>query len=93
MSKLMTDSKTLTDLLLSGKDENDNILTSHIEALKQCAFDFMEIQVTGNVMIEEELEEKTKRMGLAIIEAWQMLSSLKNDFLDLLQPVKEGGAA
>jgi hypothetical protein len=91
MSKLMTDSKTLTDLLDPGLDIDDNLLTSHIDALKQCAFDCMEIQVAGHVMTEEKLKEKTTRMGRAVIEAWQMLSALKNDFIDMLQPQKKGG--
>jgi len=91
MSKLITDSQTLSDLLLSGVDADDNLLTGHINSLKQAAFDCMEIQVTGYVMTEEELEKKTKRMGLAIIEAWQMLSDLKTDFADLLDPDKKGG--
>lgn len=93
MSKLMTDSKTLTDLLAPGSDFDDNLLTSHIDALKQCAFDCMEIQVTGHVMTEEILKEKTTRMGRAAIEAWQMLSALKNDFADMLKPAERGGAA
>ena len=42
MSKLMTDSKTLTDLLDAGITEDDNLLQSHINALKQCAFDCMD---------------------------------------------------
>ena len=91
MSKLLTDSKTLTDLLNPGLDIDDNLLTCHIDALKQCAFDCMEIQVTGHVMTEEKLQEKTTRMGRAAIEAWQVLSDLKNDFIDMLQPKEEGG--
>lgn len=91
MSKLLTDSKTLTDLLNPGLDIDDNLLTSHIDALKQCAFDCMEIQVTGHVMTEEKLQEKTTRMGRAAIEAWQVLSDLKNDFIDMLQPKEKGG--
>lgn len=92
MSKLMTDSKTLTDLLDPGLDIDDNILTSHIDALKQCAFACMEIQVTGHVMTEEKLKEKTTSMGSAVIGAWQVLTDLKNDFIDMLQPKEEGGA-
>lgn len=91
MSKLITDSQTLSDLLLPGTDADDNLLTGHIDGLKQAAFDCMEIQVTGHIMTEEELEKKTKRMGMAIIEAWQMLSALKTDFADLLDPDKKGG--
>ena len=93
MSKLMTDSKTLTNLLLSGVNEDDNLLSSHIDALKQAAFDCMEIQVTGQVMTDEELKSKSVSMGRAIIEAWQMLSALKTDFIDMLQPDEKGGAA
>ena len=93
MSKLMTDSKTLTDLLAAGTAAEDNLLQGHIDALKQCAFDCMEIQVTGCIMTDEALKEKTARMGLAIIEAWQMLSALKSDFADLLEPKEEGGEA
>ena len=93
MSELMTDSKTLTDLLAAGTDAEDNLLQAHIDALKQCAFDCMEIQVTGRIMTDEALKEKTARMGLAVIEAWQTLSALKADFADLLEPKEEGGAA
>lgn len=93
MSKLITDSKTLLDLLNPGTTADDNLLDAHISALKQCAFDCMEIQVTGEVMTGKDLEEKTKRMGTAIIEAWQMLSALKSDFEDLLVPKEEGGEA
>ena len=91
MSKLMTDSKTLTDLLDAGITEDDNLLSTHIEALKQAAFDCMEIQVTGQVMTDDELKEKSVSIGRAIIEVWQVLSALKTDFVDILTPSKEKG--
>ena len=91
MSKLLTDSKTLTDLLKPGLDIDDNLLSAHIDALKQAAFDCMEIQVSGHVMTEEELKKKSESMGRALIEAWQVLSALKSDFADLLTPDEKGG--
>lgn len=91
MSKLMTDSKTLTDLLKPGLNIDDNLLSTHIDALKQAAFDCMEIQVSGYVMTEEELKKKAESMGRALIEAWQVLSALKSDFADLLTPDEKGG--
>ena len=91
MSKLLTDSSTLTDLLKPGLDIDDNLLSTHIDALKQAAFDCMEIQVSGHVMTEEELKKIAESMGRALIEAWQVLSALKSDFADLLTPDKQGG--
>ena len=91
MSKLMTDSKTLTALLDPGLDADDNLLTCHIDALKQCAFDCMELQVMGYVMTEAELAAKTAKMGAAVIGVWQTLSKLKGDFADLLEPEEKGG--
>ena len=93
MSKLMTDSKTLTNLLEPGLNEDDNLLSAHIDALKQAAFNCMEIQVSGREMTEEKLKEKTEKTGSAIIWAWKMLSALKSDFIDMLQPNEKGGAA
>ena len=40
---------------------------------------------------QEELKEKTTRMGRAAIEAWQVFSALKNDFADMLKPNVKGG--
>ena len=69
MSKLMTDSKTLTDLLKPGLDIDDNLLSTHIDALKQAAFDCMEIQVSGHVMTEEELKKKAETITETAPEA------------------------
>lgn len=93
MSKLMTDSKTLTGLLQPGSTPDDNTLTEHIEALKQCAFDCLELQVSWHVMTVEEIKKKTERMNVAIVEAWQTLSALKSDFADMLDPDAKGGEA
>lgn len=89
MSTLMTDSKVLMELLDFSLGE-DNTLNSNIAALKQCAFNCMELQVTGYSMGDEELAEKAKMMGVAVVEAWQTLSALKKDFENITN-TKKGG--
>lgn len=47
MSKLMTDSKTLSDKQQVGLDENDNLLSEHIRALKNDFADMLQPEKKG----------------------------------------------
>ena len=84
MSKLMTDSEVLMDLLFEGTAYNDTPLYGTIEDLKKCAFDCMEMRITG-YMLSDEQKEKLDGFTAVFVETCRMLSSLQNDFNDLIE--------
>lgn len=100
MSKLMTDSKVLMDLLFFGTDVSDTIIHSTIDELKKCAFDCMEMRITGYTLSKEE-KDKLDGFNTVFVETWRMLADLENDFKDLIdehfrqfeEQAKKGGGA
>lgn len=83
MSKLVTDSKVLLDFLFEGTGPDDTMLTNTVDALKQAAFDCMETRVTGFNLTEEQ-RAKLESVNLVLVETWQHLCALSNDFADLV---------
>ena len=100
MSKLMTDSKHLMDLLFLGADYKDTPICCTIADLKQCAFECMEMRITGYTLDDEE-KKRLDRFNTVFVETWRMLSDIQNDFSDLIEEhfrqfeeqIKKGGAA
>lgn len=100
MSKLLTDSKCLMDLLFLGADASDTTIHSTIDELKKCAFDCMEMRITGYMLSKEE-KDKLDGFNTVFVETWRMLANLENDFKDLIdehfrqmdKSTRKGGAA
>ena len=98
MSKLMTDSKHLMDLLFLGADYKDTPIYCTISDLKQCAFECMEMRITGYELSDEE-RDKLDRFNTVFVETWRLLSDIQNDFNDLMEEhfkqidkqIKKGG--
>lgn len=84
MSKLMTDSQFLMDLLFEGTGYDDTPIYSTIEELKKCAFDCMEMRITGYTLTNEQ-KEKLDGFNAVFVETWRMLSAIQNDFKDLIE--------
>ena len=83
MSKLLTDSKCLMDLLFFGADANDTTIHSTIDELKKSAFDCMEMRITGYTLSKEE-KDKLDTFNTVFVETWKMLAGIENDFKDLI---------
>lgn len=87
MSKLITDSKVLSDLLIDedGIIENTNAYFL-IERLKEAVLSCSELCVTIEF---EDFPETRKRLGainLVLSETWRTLAELQNDFKDTYKP-------
>lgn len=87
MSKLITDSKVLSDLLIDedGIIENTNAYFL-IERLKEAVLSCSELCVTIEF---EDFAETRKRLGdinLVLSETWRTLAELQNDFKDTYKP-------
>ena len=100
MSKLLTDSECLMDLLFFGGDASDTTIHVTIDELKKCAFDCMEMRITGYTLSEEE-KDKLDTFNTVFVETWKMLAGIENDFKDLIdehfrqneESIRKGGAA
>lgn len=84
MSKLLTDSQCLMDLLFEGVDVDDTPISCTIAELKKCAFDCMELRITGYSMTDKQ-KEKLDTFNKVFVETWRMLSAIENDFKDLIE--------
>ena len=84
MSMLTTDSRRLTELLFAGTDYDDTPIYCTIEELKKCAFDCMEMRITG-YMLTDEQKERLDGFASVLVETWRMLSDIQNDFKDLIE--------
>lgn len=83
MSKLMTDSKVLTDLLFDGTSPTDTPIANTIASLKEAAFACTELRVTAGYEDPDVVRAKLDGVNVAIVETWQTLFALLNDFRDL----------
>lgn len=100
MSKLLTDSKCLMDLLFLGADATDTTIHTTIDDLKKCAIDCMEMRITGYTLSKED-KGKLDSFNIVFVETWRMLADLENDFKDLIdehfsqmdKSTRKGGAA
>ena len=92
MSKLMTDSKALMDFFFGATDASETPIYLMIKRLKEATLACTELRVT----IEYEDAEKMRKMlddvNTTLVESWQNMLDLQNDFKDLIElHFKEGG--
>ena len=78
MSKLITDSKVLMDLLT----EDDN-LQLVIDDLKDATLTCSELCVTIEFEDFEATRKRLATVNMALTNAWRTLAMLKNDFKDI----------
>lgn len=78
MSKLITDSKVLMDLLT----EDDN-LQLVIDDLKNATLTCSELCVTIEFEDFEATRKRLAQVNMALTNTWRTLAMLKNDFKDL----------
>lgn len=89
MSKLITDSKVLTDLLINeeGIIENTNAYFL-IERLKEAVLSCSELGVTIEFEDFSETRKRLADINLVLSEAWRTLAELQNDFKDTYKQQK-----
>ena len=90
MSKLITDSKVLTDLLIDeeGIIENTNAYFL-IERLKEAVLSCSELGVTIEFEDFSETRKRLADINLVLSEAWRTLAELQNDFKDTYKQQKQ----
>ena len=90
MSKLITDSKVLTDLLIDeeGIIENTNAFFL-IERLKEAVLSCSELGVTIEFEDFSETRKRLADINLVLSEAWRTLAELQNDFKDTYKQQKQ----
>ncbi len=94
MSKLMTDSKAMMDFLFQGTVLSDTPLYTMIEDLKEAALDCTELRVTIDYGDIDEMRKKLDRVNEILVESWQTMLGLQNDFKDIIElHFKKGGVA
>lgn len=92
MSKLMTDSKVLMDLLFEGTAPNDTPLQNIIDHLKEATLKAAEMRACVQYMPEEEAYECLDEINTTLVETWKQMLGLQNEFKDLIEAhFKEGG--
>lgn len=84
MSKLMTDSESLMQLLFDGLNPDDTPIANTIKELKKSACECMEMRITGYTLSKEQ-KDKLDGFNAVFVETWRLLASLQNDFMDLIE--------
>lgn len=84
MSKLMTDSKVLMDLLFDGCAPDDTEIHYLITHLKEAALSCLEICVAVDYEDHDVLRKRLADINYTITTTWSSLASLQNDFKDLI---------
>lgn len=85
MSKLVTDSKFLMDLLFDGADPDDTPLAATIAQLKDATLTCAEMRVTVEYKTWDELRKDLDVINVALVDAWQKMLGLQNEFGDLIE--------
>lgn len=85
MSKLVTDSKVLMDLLFDDKAMQNTQLYAMIESLKDATLKCSELCVTIEFEDFEATRRKLADINLTLTDTWRNLALLQNDFKDLYQ--------
>lgn len=85
MSKLVTDSKALMDLLFSGTSSNDTPIHSLIDGLKEATLKCAELRACMKWMDEGVVGEHLDVINTALVESWQQMLELQNEFKDLAE--------
>ena len=93
MSKLMTDSQCLMELLFGGCDPSDTMLQYLIDRLKESTLTIAEMRVCMEYLTEEERRERLDKIDTTLVETWRQMLALQNEFKDLIDAhFKKGGA-
>ena len=85
MSKLVTDSKFLMDFLFAGVDAEDTPLANTISLLKEATLTCAEMRVTVAYKTWDELRKDLDVINDALVDAWQKMLGLQNEFGDLIE--------
>ena len=86
MSKLVTDSKVLMDMLIDDSNCIENTqLNMMIESLKAATLNCSELCVTIEFENFEATRRKLADINLTLTDTWRNLAMLQNDFKDLYQ--------
>ena len=92
MSKLLTDSKCLMELLFGGFDPSDTMLQYLIDRLKESTLTIAEMRVCMEYLTEEERRERLDKIDTTLVETWRQMLALQNEFKDLIDAhFKKGG--
>lgn len=84
MSKLMTDSKVLMDLLFCGIETEDLPIVDNIETLKAATLSCAELRASFAWMDEDEIIQRLESINSALVDTWHKQLALYNDFKDLI---------
>lgn len=94
MSKLMTDSQVLMELLFGGCDPSDTMLQYLIDQLMESTLTIAEMRVCMQYMSEDERRERLDKIDTTLVETWRQMLALQNEFKDLIEAhFKKGGEA
>ena len=92
MSKLMTDSQVLMNLLFDGSDPSDTMLQYLIDKLKESSLSIAEMRVCMEFLTEDERRERLNKIDTTLVETWRQMMALQNEFKDLIDVhFKKGG--
>ena len=84
MSKLMTDSKVLMDFLFLGVIAEDTPINQLIQELKAATLSAAEMRACVKWMPEEDVCERLDVINTALVESWQQILAIRNEFKDLI---------
>lgn len=85
MSKLMTDSTVLMEMLFDGNAPDDTPLCCTIAQLKEATLTVAELRVTAEYETKEAIGAKLDTVNTALVETWKLMLSVQNDFRDLVE--------
>lgn len=85
MSKLVTDSKFLMEFLFDGTDAEDTPINNLIKILKNATLSTAEMRACSQWMTDEEIWEHLDVINTALVQSWQQMLSLRNEFKDLIE--------
>ncbi len=92
MSKLLTDSKCLMELLFDGSGPSDTMLQYLIDKLKESSLTIAEMRVCMEFLTEDERRERLNKIDTTLVETWRQMMALQNEFKDLIDAhFKKGG--
>ena len=84
MSKLMTDSKVLMDFLFMGACAEDTPINQLIKDLKAATLSAAEMRACVIWMPEEDVCERLDVINTALVESWQQILAIRNEFKTLI---------
>lgn len=85
MSKLMTDSDVLMEMLFDGNAPDDTPLSCTIAQLKEATLTVAELRVTAEYETKETIGAKLDTVNTALVETRKLMLGVQNDFRDLVE--------